>query len=127
MSNWARHLATPLEQRVTGSYNKNVLDGGHHFRAAKDAQTLRDIVIPCWEMLPAAENTVAARGFEALRVDTCVAICHAVPCSGGVNHVHQGKDEAPTGTRCRRGDELRHHARLGWPRANRTADTAQTM
>ncbi len=58
-----------LEQRITNSHNKNVRDGGNRFRASKDARTLHDIVIFHWEMLPAAEDRVATRGFEVLRVD----------------------------------------------------------
>ena len=58
-----------LEQRITASHNKNVRDGGHRFRAAKDARALHDIVIFHWEMLPATKHRVAARGFEVLRVD----------------------------------------------------------
>jgi hypothetical protein len=60
---------TALEQRITGSHNKNVRDGGHRFRAAKDARMLHDIVIFHWEMLPAAEDRVVARGLEVLRID----------------------------------------------------------
>ena len=58
-----------LEQRIIGSYNKNVRDGGHFFRAVKDARAMHDIMIFHWEMLLATENRVAARGFAVLRVD----------------------------------------------------------
>ena len=44
-------------------------DGGHRFRAAKDARSLRDIVTLDWEMLLAAEERVVARGFSVLSVD----------------------------------------------------------
>jgi hypothetical protein len=57
-----------LEQRVTGSHNKNVRDGGHRFRAAKDARGLRNIVTFRWEMLRAGEEQVVARGLEVLMV-----------------------------------------------------------
>jgi hypothetical protein len=57
-----------LEQRIVGSYNKNVRDGGHRFRARQDARTLRDIVTFHWEMLAAADDQVAACGFAVLRV-----------------------------------------------------------
>ncbi len=57
-----------LEQRITDSHNKNVRDGGHHFRAVKDARMLRDIVVFNWEMLPSAADGVAAHGFIVLRV-----------------------------------------------------------
>lgn len=59
-----------LEQRITGSHNKNVRDGGHRFRAAKDARMLHDVIVFHWEMLLAAEDRVAARGLEVLRVDS---------------------------------------------------------
>jgi hypothetical protein len=58
-----------LETRITGSHEKNVRDGGHRFRAAKDAQALRDVVTFHWEMLPANDETVVARGLEFLIVD----------------------------------------------------------
>jgi hypothetical protein len=57
-----------LEQRIAGSHNKNVRDAGHHFRAAKDARMLRDIVIFHWEML-SAEDRAVAWGFQVLNVD----------------------------------------------------------
>jgi hypothetical protein len=44
-------------------------DGGYRFRAAKDAQALRDVVTFHWEMLPANDEAVVARGFEFLIVD----------------------------------------------------------
>jgi hypothetical protein len=58
-----------LEQRIVGSYNKNVRDGGHRFRARQDARALRDIVTFHWEMLAAANDQVVALGFAVLRVD----------------------------------------------------------
>ena len=58
-----------LEQRIVGSYNKNVRDGGHRFRARQDARALRDIVTFHWEMLAAANDQVVAWGFAVLRVD----------------------------------------------------------
>jgi hypothetical protein len=58
-----------LEHRITDSHNKNVRDSGHYFRAVKDARALRDIVVFNWEMLPNAEDKVAAHGFIVLRVD----------------------------------------------------------
>lgn len=58
-----------LEQRITESHNKNVRDGGNHFRGVKDARTLCDIVVFHWEMLRTAEDRVAAHGFIVLRVD----------------------------------------------------------
>jgi hypothetical protein len=64
------HGYAALEQRITGSHNKNVRDGGQRFHTAKDAQTLRNVVTFHWEMLPVAEERVAARGLEVLNVDT---------------------------------------------------------
>ena len=58
-----------LEQRIVGSYNKNVRDGGHRFGARQDAHTLRDIVIFHWEMLAAADDRVVAWGLVVLRVN----------------------------------------------------------
>jgi hypothetical protein len=58
-----------LEQRIVGSYNKNVRDGGHRFGAARDARTLRDILVFHWEMFSPAEGRVAAQGFAVLRLD----------------------------------------------------------
>jgi hypothetical protein len=58
-----------LEKRITGSYEKNVREGGHRFRAAQDARGLRDVVTFHWEMLPADSEIVAARGLEILLVN----------------------------------------------------------
>jgi len=58
-----------LEKRITGSHEKNVRDGGHRFRAARDARALRDVVTFHWEMLPAVGETVVARGLEILVVN----------------------------------------------------------
>ncbi len=58
-----------LYARVTGSFEKNVRGGGHRFRAANDARTLRNAVTFHWEMLPADSEIVVARGFEFLIVD----------------------------------------------------------
>lgn len=58
-----------LDHRIAGSHNKNVRDGGYRFRATRDARTLHDIAVFHWEMLPAAEERAAARGFEVFRVD----------------------------------------------------------
>src|SRR5579871_786819 len=64
----ARGLAA-LEQRVIGSYEKNVRLKGNRFRARPGAQRLRDIVIFHWEMLPANAETVLAVGLEVLVID----------------------------------------------------------
>jgi len=58
-----------LEQRITGSHEKNVRDGGHRFRAVKGARALRDVVTFFWEMVPADRDEVVATGLEFLIVD----------------------------------------------------------
>ena len=58
-----------LEQRIIGSYEHNVRDGGHRFRAAQDARALRDVVTFHWEMLRTEGGEVVATGFEFLIVD----------------------------------------------------------
>ena len=58
-----------LEQRVIGSYEKNVRDKGNRFRARGDAQRLRDIVTFSWDMVPAGTDTVLAVGREFLVLD----------------------------------------------------------
>lgn len=60
---------TALEQRVTGSHEKNVRDNGNRFRARPDAQRLRDVVTFTWEMLPRDSDTVLAFGLEVLVLD----------------------------------------------------------
>jgi hypothetical protein len=57
-----------LEKRIAESHAKNVRDSGHHFRAAKNARRLRDVVTFHWEMLPGEDDTVLARGLEFLIV-----------------------------------------------------------
>src|SRR3954452_5097625 len=57
-----------LEQRIIGSYEKNVRDGGHRFRAAQDARAVRDVVTFHWEMLPANSDNIVATGLEFLIV-----------------------------------------------------------
>ena len=58
-----------LEQRIAGSYNKNVRDGGHRFRPVQDARQLRDLVTFGWEMVQADEDRVVAQGFAVLLVN----------------------------------------------------------
>jgi len=58
-----------LEQRITGSHEKNVRDGGRRFRAVKGARALRDVVTFFWEMVPADGDEVVATGLEFLIVD----------------------------------------------------------
>ena len=59
-----------LEQRIIGSHEKNVRDGGYRFRAAPGAQLLRNVVTFNWEMFPAsAPEQVAAVGLEFIIMD----------------------------------------------------------
>lgn len=58
-----------LEQRVTGSHEKNVRNAGHVFRAARNAQQLPGMVTFNWEMLKPATGEVVATGLEFLEVD----------------------------------------------------------
>jgi hypothetical protein len=57
-----------LEQRIIGSHEKNVRDGGFRFRAVEDAQALRDTITFHWEMV-APDGRIAAVGLEFLVVD----------------------------------------------------------
>jgi len=54
-----------LEQRIKGSHEKNIRDGGHRFRAAKDARALRDVVTFHWEMLRADSEKIVATGLAS--------------------------------------------------------------
>jgi len=58
-----------LEQRIVGSYNKNVRDGGHRFHAVQDARELRDLVTFGWEMRLTSEDRTVAQGFAVLLVN----------------------------------------------------------
>lgn len=55
-----------LQQRVTGSHEKNVRDAGFRFVRAGDVQFLSDAVMFHWHMVPAAGGPVAALGLEFL-------------------------------------------------------------
>jgi hypothetical protein len=57
-----------LEQRIIGSHQKNVLDGGYRFRAVRNAQALRNAITFNWEMV-APDGSIAAVGLEFLIVD----------------------------------------------------------
>lgn len=58
-----------LEQRVTGSHDKNVRLGGFVFRAVRNAQALREVVTFNWEMIRPTSGEVVAVGLEFLHVD----------------------------------------------------------
>ncbi|HLN09180.1 MAG TPA: nuclear transport factor 2 family protein [Xanthobacteraceae bacterium] len=57
-----------LEQRVIGSHEKNVRDGGNRFRSTT-VRALRDAVTFEWEMFPAPGGDAVGAGFEFLIVD----------------------------------------------------------
>ena len=57
-----------LEDRIIGSYQKNVRDGRHLFRAQRNAQSLRGVVTFNWEMIEPATGEVLAVGLEFLQV-----------------------------------------------------------
>jgi len=63
-----------LMQRVTGSHDKNVRDGGYRFRAVSDANELRDVVTFHWEMIEPGTGRVAATGLEVLLLDAAQKI-----------------------------------------------------
>jgi len=58
-----------LEQRVIGSFEKNVRAKNYRFRPRGDVQRLRDVVTFSWEMVPAGADTVLAVGREFLVLD----------------------------------------------------------
>lgn len=58
-----------LFERVTGSYEKNVRDGGYRFRAVRNAQRLREMLTFNWEMIRPQGEEVVAVGLELLRLD----------------------------------------------------------
>ena len=58
-----------LAERISGSHDKNVRDAGHAFRAAKNAQALRQVVTFNWEMIDPSSADVLAVGLEFLQLD----------------------------------------------------------
>ncbi|WP_050478143.1 hypothetical protein [Herbaspirillum rhizosphaerae] len=58
-----------LEERIAGSFEKNVDINGNVFRAVPNAQLLRDVVTFNWEMIRPATGDVLATGLEVLHVD----------------------------------------------------------
>lgn len=58
-----------LEERIVGSHEKWVRDGGNRFRAVDNSQALRNVVTFNWEMLPARGDAVLAAGLEFLILD----------------------------------------------------------
>lgn len=67
-----RHVKghSALEDRVAGSHEKNVRDGGNRFRAAPGAKALHDGVTFFWEMVPSDEDRILATGLEFLLLDS---------------------------------------------------------
>jgi hypothetical protein len=58
-----------LEERIAGSHNKNVRDGGFVFRASKNAECLQGVVKFNWEMIPRDGGAIASVGLDVLVVD----------------------------------------------------------
>ena len=59
-----------LEQRIVGSYERNIRDGRHRFRSAPGALGLRDMVVVRWEMMVADSERKVASGLAILIVDS---------------------------------------------------------
>jgi hypothetical protein len=57
-----------LEQRIAGSHEKNVRDGGYRFEASA-VRALRDAVTLDWDMVPATGGDVASSGRDIFIVD----------------------------------------------------------
>src|SRR5215471_9550326 len=63
------HGYSSLDERVAGSYQRNVAAGTHRFRARPGAQRLRDLVTFTWEMVRTDSGAVVATGFEVFVLD----------------------------------------------------------
>ena len=63
------HGYEALEQRIVGSYERNIRDGRHRFRSAPGALGLRDLVVVRWEMMVADGERKVASGLAILIVD----------------------------------------------------------
>lgn len=59
-----------LEQRIVGSYERNIRDSRHRFRSAPGALGLRDLVVVPWEMMVADSERKVASGVAILIVDS---------------------------------------------------------
>ena len=57
-----------LEQRITGSHEKNVRDGGHRFEVSA-VHALQDAVMVDWAMVPSAESAAVAVGHAVFNID----------------------------------------------------------
>ncbi len=61
---WHGHAA--MLERVTGSYEKSIRDGGHRFEAMGNTEGYRNVVRLNWHMRPAGGGKIVAQGFELL-------------------------------------------------------------
>jgi hypothetical protein len=58
-----------LEERVKGSHERNVRDGGYLFKRVKSPQSLRNVVTFNWEMFSPKSGQIAAEGSGFLILD----------------------------------------------------------
>ncbi len=58
-----------LEERIEGSHERNVRDGGYLFRRVKTAQSLKNAVTFNWEMFSVNSGEIAAEGSGFLILD----------------------------------------------------------
>ena len=65
-----RHVKghSALEDRVAGSHEKNVRDGGHRFEVSA-VHALQDAVMVDWAMVPSAESAAVAVGHAVFNID----------------------------------------------------------
>ncbi|WP_158936240.1 hypothetical protein [Burkholderia sp. S171] len=61
-------LTGGLEQRVPGSHEKNVRDGGHRFKVSA-VHALQDAVMVDWNMVPGAGDAAVAAGRNVFILD----------------------------------------------------------
>lgn len=64
---WRGHAQ--MMDRVTGSYEKSIRDGGYRFETAGNAEGYRNVVRFNWYMRPASGGKVIAQGVELLVLD----------------------------------------------------------
>jgi hypothetical protein len=58
-----------LEERIKGSHERNVRDGGYLFRLVKTPQSLRNVATFNWEMYSVKSGEIAAEGSGFLILD----------------------------------------------------------
>jgi len=61
---WRGHAQ--MMERVTGSYEKSIRDGGYRFEPLGNTEGYRNVVRFNWYMRPANGGKIAAQGFELL-------------------------------------------------------------